>query len=219
MGQDGLKPQFRSSAASTPSGTTHATPPESVSAGKHSPRATRSLLHHGSKYDVELLSATAADGSLRTRACVRHPGAVIILPILEIDGRKQVLFIRSYRLTVERYLLELPAGTREGDEDPAACAVRELEEETGFVAGSLHPLSSFLTSPGLSDERMWAFVATNLRPTRQRLEPDEDIEVVPTDVQEAWRLFVDPASSAAPETLEDAKSMLTLLLARERGFL
>ena len=187
-----------------------------VSAGKHSPRAVRSVLHKGGKYDIELLSASARDGSLRTRACVRHPGAVIILPILDGPGGRRIVFIRSYRLTVERYLLELPAGTRELDEDPARCAARELEEETGFVAGRLEPLADFLTSPGLSDERMWAFVASDLRPTAQRLEVDEDIEVMPLSVAEAWERV---RREAPGERLEDAKSMLTLLLAHERGLL
>ena len=189
---------------------------DSVSVGKHIPRTPpivgRSLLHKGGKYDVELLKAQARDGSVRDRLIIRHPGAVVIVPVLETPSGRQIVLIRSYRLSVAATIFELPAGTREGPEDPALCAARELEEETGFVAGTLHPLGSFLTSPGLSDERMWAYVATDLRKTAQRLEVDEDIEVAPTPVAEVWRMLRDG-------TLDDGKSMTALLTARDRGLL
>ncbi len=186
-----------------------------VSAGKHIPRApvvARSLLRKGGKYDIELLTAQARDGTLRERAIVRHPGAVVILPIWEGAWGKRLVLIQSFRLSVERYLLELPAGTLEPGEQPRACAARELEEETGFIAGDIVELGSFLTSPGLSDERMWAFAARGLRQAQQRLEPDEDIEVTPVDIHEAWRMVRDGR-------LEDGKSLTALTLARERGVL
>jgi ADP-ribose pyrophosphatase len=210
MSQDGLTNTGSNAAQhGTPIGGT-------VSAGKHIPRPAptvgRSVLRKGPKYDIELLTARARDGSTRERAIIRHPGAVVIVPILETPAGTHVVLIRNFRLTVEKYLYELPAGTREPGEQPAVTAARELEEESGYAAGTLHPLGSFLTSPGLSDERMWAYAATGLKKTAQRLEPDEDIEVIPTLVDDVWRLV------RAGE-LDDAKSMLTLHLARDHALI
>ncbi len=112
------------------------------------------------------------------RDIVVHPGAVVVLPLLDDD---RVVMIRNYRYTVEQELWELPAGTREDGETPIETARRELEEETGYRAASIKPLCEFYTSPGVSTERMFAFVATELTPVPQRLEAGERIrvEVVP----------------------------------------
>lgn len=71
---------------------------------------------------------------------VVHPGAVLILPLL--DARR-VVMIRNRRFAIDRELLELPAGTMEPPEEPMACAARELEEETGYIAGRLVPCAVF----------------------------------------------------------------------------
>lgn len=107
-----------------------------------------------------------------------HPGAVVVLPLLAGDC---VVMIRNYRYAVEQELWELPAGTREPGESPIETARRELEEETGYRAANMSPLCEFYTSPGVSTERMFAFVATDLTPVPQRLEDGEQIrvEVVP----------------------------------------
>lgn len=110
-----------------------------------------------------------------TRDVVVHPGAVAILPVLD-DGR--LVLIRNYRFATDRELLELPAGTLEPDEPPERCALRELEEETGYRAGRLEPLCEFYTTPGICTERMWVFVATRLTETRQNLQGAEEIRVV-----------------------------------------
>ncbi len=108
------------------------------------------------------------------RDVVVHPGAVVILPILD-DGR--IVMIRNHRYTVERELLELPAGTREPDETPIETARREVIEETGYRAGRMEPLGTFFTSPGILTEEMHAFVATDLEEVGQSLEDGERIVV------------------------------------------
>lgn len=109
-----------------------------------------------------------------TRELVVHPGAVLILPLLKPDT---VVMIQNYRFSLGHELLELPAGTLDHGETPEACAARELEEETGYVAGRLEPLCRFYTSPGFTNELMHAFVATELQPTSQRLDETEQIRV------------------------------------------
>jgi ADP-ribose pyrophosphatase len=119
---------------------------------------------------------------------VAHPGAVAIVPLLAPD---QVVLIRNYRFTVDQELLELPAGTLEPPEPPIVCAARELEEETGYLAGRLEPLCEFYTSPGFTNERMHVFVATDLKPGAQKLEASEQIRVEVLPLAEALEATAD----------------------------
>lgn len=170
---------------------------------------SRTTIHKGRKFDFELVTAELAPGKVLTREVVRHPGAVLILPLLP-DGR--VVLIRNRRIAVDAWLYEFPAGTLEPGEDPADCARRELVEETGYRAERMEPLVTFYTTPGLTDERMHAFIATGLTPVGQALEEDEHIEVHPTPVADALAML-------DRGDLTDGKSILALLLALRRGLL
>ncbi|MGB2985117.1 MAG: NUDIX hydrolase [Phycisphaerae bacterium] len=119
-----------------------------------------------------------------SRDVVVHPGAVVILPILD---DRHIVMIRNYRYIVESELWELPAGTREPDEEPIETARRELEEEAGYRAGKMVPLMEFYTSPGILTERMYAFVATDLISVGQNLRGSERIEVEAVDVADVRR--------------------------------
>src|SRR5262245_29255088 len=109
----------------------------------------------GTKYDYVRLHVTSSRGKAATREIVRHPGAVVVVPVLD-DGR--VVLIRNFRLSVRGWIYECCAGTieraRNADgsfgkgEEPAACAARELVEETGYKAGKIEALGSFFTTPG-----------------------------------------------------------------------
>lgn len=121
-------------------------------------------------------------GQVRSREVVEHPGAVGILPVL--PGGEMVL-VRQYRHAVKRTLLEIPAGTREPDEGPEACALRELEEETGYRAQGVRELIRFFVSPGWANEELIVYVATDVAPGPARPEDDERLDVVhvrPEDV-------------------------------------
>ncbi len=171
--------------------------------------AKREVLHRGQKFNFERVECELADGSTLVREVVRHPGAVVVAPLLS-GGR--VGLIRNFRAAVGETLWELPAGTLEAGEDPAACAARELEEEAGFSAGRIEPLGSFHTTPGMTDELMRAYVALDLREVGQSLEAGEEIEVVVRTVEEALGMI-------ESGELRDAKSMLALLLAERKGLL
>jgi ADP-ribose pyrophosphatase len=198
-----------------------------------SPRVVRrDTIHRGKKFDFEMLTVErpgeAGKGKTLQREIVRHPGAVVVVPILEEWGRRRVVLIRNYRIAAEEHLHECCAGTierpRKPDggfgpgEDPAACAARELIEETGYRAAALTPLGGpaggnwFYTTPGLTDERMHAFAATGLTHVGQKLEEDETIEVEIVDAREA-------VAMATTGRLRDAKSMLAILLADRAGLL
>jgi 8-oxo-dGTP pyrophosphatase MutT (NUDIX family) len=155
----------------------------------------------GRRVHVEQRRLPRRDGGEELRDMVVHPGAVVLLPVLD-DGR--LLLIRQHRFTVGRTLLELPAGTREADEEISLCAARELEEETGYRAARLTPLLSFLPTPGMSDERMHVFVATGLTATEQRLDQAEQIEVEPLPLGEVL-------ARIERNEIEDAKTIAAVL--------
>ena len=175
----------------------------------HDAAVGRRLLHRGRKFDFELVDYPGPEGKRLQREVVRHPGSVVIVPVLD-DG--QVVLIRNWRPALEKELLELPAGTLERGEEAEACARRELIEETGYEARSMDRLGRFYTSPGLSDELMTAFVATGLRHVGQRLEEDEQLTVAPMPVSRVL-------GAIDSGELIDAKSMLSLLLALRKGLI
>lgn len=140
------------------------------------------------------------------REVVHHPGSVVILPVFD-DGA--IALVKQYRHPAVKYLLELPAGTLNDRERPEVGAARELEEELGVVAGRLEKLSEFFVSPGFLSEKMWLYLATDLRETQQRLEDDEAIEIVRVSLDRALQMITEGE-------IEDAKTIIGLLLAAPR---
>src|SRR5947208_11851248 len=104
-----------------------------------------------SKFRVVRETVHSPGGKTKTREIVRHPGACVIVPLLD-DGR--VCLIRNWRLAVNQTLIELPAGTLEPPEPPENTAERELIEETGYRAKNARFLHGFFLSPGILDERV-----------------------------------------------------------------
>jgi ADP-ribose pyrophosphatase len=163
----------------------------------------KKTLYTGTKLSLEIHHLDDENtGRKFKREIVVHPGAVVIVPMLD---DKTVLLIKNYRYTVGRYLLEIPAGTLEKGEPPLNCAGRELQEETGYLAKKLKPIASFYASPGILTEKMHLFVAYDLTQTIQDLDESEDIEVVPTN----WDDAIDMIRSGQ---IEDSKTIAALLM-------
>jgi ADP-ribose pyrophosphatase len=108
------------------------------------------------------------------REVVRHPGGVVAAPFRD-DGR--LLLVRQFRYPIGKYLLELPAGKMEPDQEPLETIHREVEEEVGHRARTMDYQCSFYTSPGISSEIIHFYVAGKLEPVPQRLEEGEHITV------------------------------------------
>jgi len=161
----------------------------------------RELLLKAAKFDVARLKFDAPGGGEITRDVVEHPGAAVILPVLD-DGR--VVLIRNLRRTVGKTLWELPAGTLEEGEPPEECAARELEEETGYRAKTIKPLTEFFASPGILNERMYGYLATELEQTAQALDESEEIAVFPLPSWQVRDMLKDGH-------IEDGKTIALLL--------
>ena len=160
------------------------------------------IVHKGRIIQVAVDELPREGGGTMRRDVVLHPGAVVILPLLD-DGH--VVLLRNYRHAVGQTLWEVPAGTLEPPEPPEEAAVRELIEETGYRAKTWRKLSEFYPSPGILSERMHLFVAQELTPGEMALEPGEQIvpHVVP------WAQAIEWAKDG---TIQDAKSLVALLL-------
>ena len=111
-------------------------------------------------------------GNRAIREVAEHPGGAVVVPLFSDGG---VMLVRQYRYPIKKHVYELPAGKLDTGEDPQACAARELEEETGYVAGSFKKLTAIYTTPGFCSEQLHIFLASDLqRSTRgQRLEEGE----------------------------------------------
>jgi ADP-ribose pyrophosphatase len=159
-------------------------------------------------------SVVTSHGSESTRDIVVHPGAVVIVPV-DADGN--LLLVTQYRLACGGAMLELPAGTLEVEngvvEDPLGAAHRELEEETGYRAGTMKRIAGFWTAPGFSTEYLTLFLATELRPAGEgRLSPDVDENLRLARI--SWR---DAIAAIEAGVIEDAKSVAGILLAARRA--
>ena len=104
---------------------------------------------------------------------VEHPGAAATLVVN--DGK--VLLVEQYRPAANRDMLELPAGTIDGNETPLECAKRELEEETGYRADQWEAMGHLYPTPGYTNEAFYLFLANDLIKGEQRLDEGEDIKV------------------------------------------
>ena len=151
----------------------------------------------------------APDGRRFTRDIVHHPGAVSVVAVHD-DGR--AVLVRQFRAPVDMEVLEVPAGKRDVEgEDPAVTATRELAEEVGLEAEHVELLLQFYNSPGFCDEHSFIYLATGLVEcaTAPVGIEEEAMEIVSVPLDDV------PGLIAAGE-LVDAKSIIGLLLARER---
>lgn len=144
------------------------------------------------------------NGKKATREYIKHPGAVAVVPITE-EGN--IVLVKQYRYPVGKVLLEIPAGKLDKGEQPDECALRELEEETGYVAQKITKLASIYTTPGFTDEVIHLYVAENLLLAKPCPDEDEFLDVEVYTKEEVQEMINDGR-------INDAKSMLALLLAK-----
>ena len=160
----------------------------------------KQVVYEGYRIRLEVHHLMADETRYRKEVVV-HPGAAVIVPVLP-DGK--ILLIRNRRYALNQFLIELPAGTLDKNEDPMNCAGRELLEETGYLAGKLKLLTSFFTSPGICTEKIHAFAAYNMEKREQDLDLGEEIQVLPATLGEAVEMI-------RSGEIQDAKTIAALM--------
>ena len=171
-------------------------------------RVTSKRVYTGKIVSLDVDTVRFPDGSTGELEMIRHPGASAVVPFLS-DPRgddPQVLIIRQYRYAADGYLYEIPAGRLDPGEDPRACAVRELKEETGCTAEQLDYLLTIYTTPGFTDEKIHLFMATGLTSGETKHEADEFLDLQPMLLSRALEMV------KAGE-IQDSKTALGLLFA------
>lgn len=143
-------------------------------------------LYSGRLFNLEVLDVQLPDGKQQKREVVRHPGATALVAV---DEQQQILLVRQYRIASEKVMSEIPAGTLKPGEPPDVCAIRELQEETGYKPGKLETLGGFYVAPGYTTEYIHLFLATNLIASRLPGDEDEFIQVDRIPLAEALKMI------------------------------
>ena len=145
-------------------------------------RIGRKLMYEGAILKVYKDCMQFENGNTEEWDYIHHHGAAAVIPVLE-DGR--ILMVTQYRNAVERETLEIPAGKldKEG-ESGMLCAIRELEEETGYRSEEFEWLMNLRTTLGFCNEKIEIYVARNLIPSRQKLDENEFVDVKPYTIEE-----------------------------------
>jgi ADP-ribose pyrophosphatase len=170
-------------------------------------------VHDGRVVHLSVDTVRFPDGSVGELELIRHSGASAVLPVLSDPSGPdpQILLIRQYRYATGGFMLEVPAGRPDfPGEDWEVCARRELEEETGLIAGTLKLMTSIYTTPGFTDEQIRLFMATDLKTGTSKLDHDEFVEPLVFTLSAALEKI------RAGE-ISDAKTICSLLYAG--GFL
>jgi ADP-ribose pyrophosphatase len=168
---------------------------------------SRTHHHRGRVIDVGTEDVTLPSGVRTTLDVIKHPGASCILPVCD-DG--SVVLIRQFRHCADGWLWEAPAGTLNPGETPEACARREVNEESGLVAGRLEHVGFVFTAPGFTDEKIHLWLALDCTPASSKHDEDEVI----SEVKHFGPAAIDAMLLSGE--ISDAKTMAVLLQARVR---
>jgi nudix-type nucleoside diphosphatase (YffH/AdpP family) len=170
-------------------------------------------VHAGHIWNVVVGTFEAPDGSEFERDIVRSPGAVAAVPLtFDAEGNPSVVLVRQYRSPYNDFVLEIPAGMRDVQDEPTrATAERELIEEVGLRAGHLEELTQFYPSAGMTDSVLHLFVATDLTQVGQELHgpEEENLEVLHLPLETALAMIDDGE-------IRDAKTIIGLLMVARR---
>ena len=158
-------------------------------------------VYDGTFLDVRKDIVKLPNGNKSTREWINHPGAACIIPIMS-DGK--LALIKQYRYPVRSTMIELPAGKLDIGEKPEVCAIRELEEEIGYLADKLTFVTKIHPAIGFANEEMWIFLAENLIKSKKNTDHDEFVELIPTSIEDALHMVWNGA-------ITDVKTIIGIL--------
>lgn len=161
------------------------------------------IIYSGKKIKVRKDEVILEDGREVMREVIEHPGSAAIIPFV---SENEIILLKQYRYAVKETIYEIPAGTLDEGETFYSCAMRELEEETGYKAGTLKPLVILYPSPGILSEVMQLFKATNLVKTQINYQVDESIKgIVQVKLSAAFEMV-------KKGIIRDAKTVCSILM-------
>src|SRR5690606_7599061 len=163
------------------------------------PTISTEQVFKGKVIDLQVDTVELPDGRTATREIVRHPGAAAVVAI----HQGKMIVVEQYRKALGKTQIEIPAGKLDPNEEPHIAAIRELEEETGFIAQEVKLLHAFYTSPGFADEKLYVYYTDQLEAVKQNLDDDEDVIVMQITLEEA-------DSYIASGDISDAKTLLAV---------
>jgi ADP-ribose pyrophosphatase len=138
---------------------------------------SRRTVYQGRIFDLEVDRVRLPSGHTVDMEIVRHPGSVVLIPM---PSANEIILIRQYRYTIDRWIWELPAGSLGRGENPDEGAARECEEEIGLVPQRVERVRSFYPTPGFCNEEMIFYRCTDLRQrdanSTAHQDEDEDLE-------------------------------------------
>lgn len=135
---------------------------------------SRDYAYKGRIINLRVDEAELPNGTTAKREVVEHNGGVCVVALTEDN---EILLVKQFRYPYQEVIYEIPAGKRDGDENPLDCGMRELKEETGMTAEKFIPLGELYPSPGYCGEIIWMYAAVGLFAGENDLDEDEFLEV------------------------------------------
>jgi ADP-ribose pyrophosphatase len=164
-----------------------------------------SRVYDGRILNLRVDQVMLGNGKTTTREVIEHRGAAAIVPIIQ---ERNVVLVRQFRYAIATDLLEVPAGTMERGEQPEECAVRELEEETGYGCKEIEKIMEFFPVPGYSTEEIHVYLAKGLVKSEMHTDEDEEINLEILSLENAL-------GKVRSGEIRDAKSICALFRAAE----
>ncbi len=163
----------------------------------------RNVIYQGKVFNIIVDELEYFESGNHTiREVVEHPGGAVVLGVLPDE---KIILIKQYRYPIDKFIYELPAGKLDPGEDPMVCAMRELEEETGYRAGKIDLLTYIYTSPGFCSEKLYIYLAWDLQKKEQDLEEGEVLSVEYKTIDEAVEMILNGE-------IVDAKSIAGIMV-------
>ncbi len=170
-------------------------------------RLSRELLQKGAIIDIYKDTIQTPEGRIVYYDFIGHKGAAAVVAVTDDD---KILMVKQYRNAIDSFTLEIPAGGKDGVDEPTIiCASRELEEETGYKSDNLEFLIALNTSVAFCNEKIDIYVAKDLVLSSQNLDEDEFIDVKSYSIKELTEFILDG-------TIIDAKTIAGLLAYKEK---
>lgn len=166
---------------------------------------SKNYIYKGKIINLRVDDALLPDGKTAKREIVEHNGGVCVAAVTEND---EILLVKQFRYPYGEIIYEIPAGKRDGDEDPLLCGKRELREETGAEAKTYMSLGLLYPTPGYCGEIIWLFAAKDITFGQNNPDEDEFVEVEKVPFKKAVDMVMNGE-------IRDAKTQTAILKLNE----